>query len=98
MASYLEHSERWRHHGQPREASHWAAGDKAVLHLGPVKGCEECACQRRPHYGEPCDCEARLAAVTTHTRTLTVHGPPFCQECSEAISEWVPWPCEGATP
>lgn len=43
MASYLEHSERWRHHGQPREASHWAAGDKAVLHLGPVKGCEECA-------------------------------------------------------
>ena len=37
----------WQHrrneHGQPRPASHWAPGDKAVLHLGPVKGCPECA-------------------------------------------------------
>lgn len=52
-------------------------------------------CQRRPHYGEACDCAARLAQVITHTRTSTGgYGPDFCAECSEAISEWVPWPCE----
>jgi len=52
-------------------------------------------CQRRPHYGEPCDCEARLAQVFTHTRTSTGgYGPDFCAECSQAINEWVPWPCE----
>lgn len=51
-------------------------------------------CQRKTHYGEACDCEARLALVVTHTRTSTPLGPDYCAECSEAISEWVPWPCD----
>lgn len=53
-------------------------------------------CQRKPHYGEKCECEERLAAVTAHTRkSVAFGGPDFCEECSAAISEWVPWPCEG---
>jgi hypothetical protein len=43
-----------------------------------------------------CECTARLAAVTTHTRTATDQGPDYCRDCSEAISEWVQWPCPGS--
>jgi hypothetical protein len=56
------------------------------------------ACQRRPHYpGETCECEERLSLVVTHTKTSTDRGPDFCAECSEAIAEWVPWPCDQST-
>lgn len=34
------------------------------------------------------------APSRTHTRTSTPFGPDYCAECSEAISEWVRWPCE----
>jgi hypothetical protein len=43
--------------------------------------------------GDTCDCKARLAQITTHTRTSTPQGPDFCEECSDAVSEWVQWPC-----
>lgn len=58
------------------------------------------ACRYRMHApGDTCDCKARLAAVTTHTRTSTGgNGPDFCEECSRAISDWVPWPCADAAP
>lgn len=47
--------------------------------------------------GDTCDCRARLAQVTTHTRTSTPQGPDFCEECSDAVSEWVQWPCPAST-
>lgn len=51
-------------------------------------------CRYGPHmYDEPCKCAERIAQVVTHTRTQTDQGPDFCAECSEALSEWVPWPC-----
>lgn len=51
-----------------------------------------------PHYdGETCDCPARLALVVTHTRSSTPAGPDYCAECSEAVSEWMPWPCPAMT-
>ena len=37
--------------------------------------------------------ECTTAPDQSHTRTQTHHGPDFCKECSEAIQEWVPWPC-----
>jgi hypothetical protein len=37
----------------------------------------------------------RLDAVTVHTRESTPIGPDFCRDCSEAISDWVTWPCGG---
>ena len=39
------------------------------------------------------DCRKRWEAVTTHTRSQTDAGPDYCAECSEAIQEWVAWPC-----
>ena len=47
--------------------------------------------------GDTCDCDARLAAVTTHVRTSTPQGPDYCEPCSTAISEWVQWPCPGTS-
>lgn len=41
----------------------------------------------------PCDCAALLAQVTTHVRTSTERGPDYCRPCSEAVREWVVWPC-----
>ena len=64
----------------------------------PATGCdsgEAASCQWRSHSwpegNEPCDCEARFDAVTTHTRTPHEQGPDYCNECSTAISEWVTW-------
>jgi hypothetical protein len=28
-----------------------------------------------------------------HTRTSTEAGPDYCKECSDAVQEWVQWPC-----
>lgn len=70
-----------------------------TVNPAPVTEPEAPTCKRRPHYpGDTCECEARLAAVTTHTRTATEQGPDYCAECSEAISEWVSWPCDDAEP
>lgn len=45
-------------------------------------------------WGKPCTHIAAWNAVTTHTRTSAPeNGPDFCAECSDAIQEWVPWPC-----
>lgn len=50
-------------------------------------------CNWRFHWdGDICTCEARLQAVTGHTKIADPEvGPPYCQECSQAVSEWVPW-------
>lgn len=39
--------------------------------------------------------ESRESSVAegSHTRTQTDSGPDFCRECSEAIHDWVEWPC-----
>lgn len=60
----------------------------------------EAGCRYMTHApGERCECEERIARVTTHTRTSTSgHGPDYCGECSSAISEWVPWPCPASAP
>lgn len=34
--------------------------------------------------------------VTTHVREVSDQGPDYCKPCSEAIGEWVPWPCAGS--
>ena len=58
----------------------------------PTEPAQQTTCTKRPHNdNEVCECEERLARVLTHTRTKTPQGPDYCQECSEAISEWVPW-------
>jgi hypothetical protein len=31
--------------------------------------------------------------AVTHTRNSTPSGPDYCQECSDAESDWVRWPC-----
>jgi hypothetical protein len=71
---------------------------RCILAEHPATGDEE-RCRYVMHGpGDTCDCRARLARVTTHTRTSTNgNGPDYCAECSSAISEWVPWPCPGAT-
>lgn len=38
----------------------------------------------------------RLAMVTTHVRESTPLGPDYCGPCSQAIGDWVPWPCKGS--
>jgi hypothetical protein len=43
--------------------------------------------------GDACDCAARVAALRSHTQASRDQGPDYCAECSEAVSEWVPWPC-----
>lgn len=42
MTGWPEHQHRHDTHRQPRPMSHWAKGDKAVLHQGPVDGCPDC--------------------------------------------------------
>ena len=44
--------------------------------------------------GDRCDCKARLAPVTIYTRASAGNGPDYCAECSQAISEYVKWPCD----
>lgn len=41
----------------------------------------------------PCGHRKAWDAVTTHTRTVNGIGPDHCAECSDAIREWVEWPC-----
>jgi hypothetical protein len=49
-------------------------------------------------FGEPCIHVTDWLAVTTHTRTPSQpSGPDYCLECSEAVREWVSWPCERST-
>lgn len=51
-----------------------------------------------PHYDptEVCDCQETLAAVDTHTRINDPRiGPPYCEDCSAAVAEWITWPCPG---
>lgn len=33
-------------------------------------------------------------AVTHTMNHYPDNGPPFCQECSDAMQNWVRWPCE----
>src|SRR5687768_7037570 len=35
----------------------------------------------------------REAILQPHVRKSTDQGPDYCATCSEAITEWVPWPC-----
>lgn len=46
----------------------------------------------RPEWRDP---DNRLARVTVHVRTETDYGPDYCHPCSDAIGDWVPWPCPG---
>ena len=32
-----------------------------------------------------------------HTRSKTRWGPDYCFECSEAIQDWVKWPCRAVS-
>lgn len=57
------------------------------------EGCAECDRQAAEYHLERA---RRLQAVVTHRRESTDIGPDFCRDCSEAISDWVQWPCEGA--
>lgn len=34
--------------------------------------------------------------VEDHTRTSTPYGPDYCSTCSEAMGDWVQWPCVGS--
>lgn len=34
----------------------------------------------------------------THTRATTPHGPDFCAECSDDLTQWVRWPCPNVAP
>lgn len=59
--------------------------------------------------GAPCswhrvsaECADELRAVVAaataetapiHTRSQTEGGPDYCAECSEAVKEWIQWPC-----
>lgn len=66
----------------------WASGTRVASPALPM----------HQDYGGPCGHREAYDAVTTHTRTTTPVGPDFCAECSEAIQEWVPWPCPRAKP
>jgi hypothetical protein len=36
----------------------------------------------------------RRAITQPHLRASTDQGPDYCSTCSEAVQEWVTWPCE----
>lgn len=40
------------------------------------------------------DARIRVAITQPHVRAQTEHGPDYCSTCSEAIHDWVAWPCE----
>lgn len=86
----------------PAQQSPSPADVNAVERSSEGSGPESQRCTRRshidPYSGElgACFCDELLAKVVSHTRTSTDAGPDFCLECSQAISEWVAWPCDGS--
>lgn len=50
-------------------------------------------------YGEPCTHREAYEKITTHTRIHSMDGhPDVCSECSEALCEWIEWPCSRWNP
>jgi hypothetical protein len=39
------------------------------------------------------DSRIRRAILQPHLRASTEYGPDYCSTCSEAINDWVAWPC-----
>jgi hypothetical protein len=67
--------------------------------------CKICLQQRPPvieelpahqDYDGVCPHVGAYFSVISHTRGSTQGGPDYCVECSEAIQEWVAWPCPRA--
>jgi hypothetical protein len=66
-----------------------------VHHETPNDGCYICQPDNPNADAEGCsDCDRKAHMPVAHTRTQTDRGPDFCLECSEAIGEYVTWPCE----
>lgn len=81
---------------------------RTVEHILAARTSTATADDRRRHPGHsalcmerwmfPCCCGGDDAATADtaepkHTRLDGPHGPPYCLECSEAVQEYVEWPC-----